>query len=386
MTTTASTATVGTSPIPVDLTALSVADITDWLETFSGPAGQAQVTDQGSIGLLGLKEEAGQLEQAVQNIVRLIPGSPAALAVLASNGSRPATANTAVPPLLRAVDEIATLLRPPRTGKIDRDAVHGKLLDLLGLVESSSLDTTARIDLARRLAGVSAQLRGFAERHPDSQTVLHEITLLLIHPSVSHPPPTPAAQAFQRVIVEGERSVGSGDNVDLSRVVKRVVSEAFAQSTFLGNNQPGRGSSPSYTSMGSGPVSMYAQDADSIPPAQRAAAAAGLTAQVSTEQAVLQQQFGPAVAAALATLQQIQPLAQTIDYPEFVALRAAVASDLNALLDEAGRADGPRTPRVVLYGDRLARHLAALTEIAGRPVNGAFDSTDEESAGPRCSS
>jgi hypothetical protein len=37
MTTTASTATVGTSLIPVDLAALSVADITDWLETFAQP-------------------------------------------------------------------------------------------------------------------------------------------------------------------------------------------------------------------------------------------------------------------------------------------------------------------------------------------------------------
>src|SRR4051812_6769113 len=72
------------APPSDDLNVLSVADVTDWLLGFSGPEGQKQLTDQGSIGLLGIRDEARQLDRALQILINLVPGG-------SSNGVAPTT-------------------------------------------------------------------------------------------------------------------------------------------------------------------------------------------------------------------------------------------------------------------------------------------------------
>jgi hypothetical protein len=139
-----------------------------------------------------------------------------------------------------------------------------------------------------------------------------------------------------------------------------------------------------YAAMRAGPVSMYAQNFASIPPDYRNAAAAGLASQVSTEQAVLQQQIGPAVSAALTTVERLQPLSQIIDFAALAALKSAVSSDLRLLLAEAGRADGPRSTLVTLYRGRLRDRTDRLRDLAvveaqQAKKDGRFDSTLEES-------
>jgi hypothetical protein len=101
--------------------------------------------------------------------------------------------------------------------------------------------------------------------------------------------------------------------------------------------------------------------------------------QISAQQVVLQQQLRPVVGAALDTLQRLQPLSQTIDFAELAALRAATAADLNALLEEANRADGPRPPRKQRYLDQLVGHFRALHDLLVVENNVGFNSSEEES-------
>jgi hypothetical protein len=157
--------------------------------------------------------------------------------------------------------------------------------------------------------------------------------------------------------------------------------------------------------MGIGPISMYSASPAYAPPdaygqtgasvygqtgasygASYGASTAGSPGQISKEQVVLQQQMKPAVCAALDTLQRVQPLSQTIDFGELAALRAAIAAALNALLEEANRADGPRRPRtdhylIQLVNDGDDNLLDAFREIVLEEEDSSFpfDSTEEES-------
>ena len=198
-------------------------------------------------------------------------------------------------------------------------------------------------------------------------------------------------QPFQRVVIEGDRGIGSSGEGDVGRVIKRVVAEAFTEATFR-SSSPVNGMSTNswlpYNGMGIGPVSMYAASPAYAPPGaygQNGVSTASSPGQISKEQVVLQQQMKPAVCAALDTLQRVQPLSQTIDFGELAALRAAIAAALNALLEEATRADGPRRPRTDHYLLQLVNDeddlLDGFREIVLEEDDSSFNfqSTEEES-------
>lgn len=280
-------------PDPV-LSKLTVADVTDWLETFAGPEGQKRLAEQGSVGFPDIGAEAAELIEILNILLLDDPTDPARRR---GEGAKPHDA----------------LLPGPQSGR----------------------------------------------------------------------------QPFQRVVIEGERGIGSSGGADVGRVIKRVVAEAFTEATFRSSNQA-NGMSASgwlpYNGMGIGPVSMYAASPAYAPPsaygqngASYGVSTAGSPGQISAQQVILQQQIKPAVCAALDTLQRLQPLSQTIDFAELAALRAATAADLNALLEEATRADGPRPPRKQRYLDQLDTHLAALGVIIREDDDEDFDSAEEES-------
>ena len=216
------------------------------------------------------------------------------------------------------------------------------------------------------------------------------------------PGPQLGRQPFQRVVIEGDRGIGSSGDGDVSRLIKRVVAEAFTEATFR-SSSPADGMRANgwlpYNGMGIGPVSMYATSPADVPPhaygqngtsvygqagASYGVSTAGSPGQISKEQVVLQQQMKPAVCAALDTLERVQPLSQTIDFGELAALRAAIAAALNALLEEANRADGPRRPRTEHYLSQLADDdglLDGFREIVLEEDDSSFpfQSTEEES-------
>jgi hypothetical protein len=383
-------------------TALTVADVTDWLEEFSGPDGQSRLTDQGKIGLVQITGEAVELEGQVHSIL------------IAGSGN---------PDLIGTIDDLLALLPPstpePDAGKlsdaalaVERAAVPAqldllteggkrlaieKLLDArkqLRILQQQSRDAGDKmrpaVGGAPLTATRQAQLDALDRRRDAAGNGLTSVESALssVRALVSS---APRPTRFQRFVIEGERGVSAGTGPDLTRLVKRVVSEAFARTPVsLGGKTPYTGGTNGtlyaggtswtpYTALGIGPVPLYSTNGASPSAYQTPMPAAGFAGQISVEQAVLQQQIGPAISAALDTLQRVQPLAQTIDFARFEALRSSVSSDLNALLVEANRTDGPRKQRVDFYRAGLASHFSNLEDAAKNPVDSTFDSNDEES-------
>jgi hypothetical protein len=366
---------------------LTVADVTDWLETFAGPEGQQRLAEQGSVGFDNIKDEAREL----LDILRiLVPDNLSAGARRRGAGAR------AHGDLLDKIDECQKLLQA------DKAKVQTALRDLLSHPDLPALQGHEATGVAQKLHLLKRSLAG-SPAHDESNVSLVDDVIAIVVKLMSGQ--HSQRQPFQRVVIEGDRGIGSSGEADVGRVIKRVVAEAFTEATFRSSNQPGGMSANGwlpYNGMGIGPISMYATSPTYAPPSayrQNGASAYGQYApsygtsygasygasfvgspgQISRHQVVLQQQLKPVVGAALDALQRLQPLSQTIDFAELAALRAATAADLNALLEEANRGDGPRRSRAQRYLDQLDVHLDALGNILEEEDNDGFDSNEEES-------
>jgi hypothetical protein len=362
---------------------LTVADVTDWLETFAGPDGQQRLAEQGSVGFDDIKAEAGQLLDILRILV------PDNSFVGARGRGEGVTAHSAY---FEKIAECQNLLQT------DKAKLQTALRELLNHPDLPALQGSEAIEAAQKLHVLRRSLDG-SPAHDESNVSLIEDVIALVAKLL--PGGQWWRQPFQRVVIEGDRGIGSSGEADVGRVIKRVVAEVFTEATFRSSNQvngmSANGRLP-YNGVGIGPVSLYASSPTYAPPSsygQRGASYeasygtsygtpygtsyADPTGQISRHQIVLQQQLRPAVSAALDSLQRLQPLSQTIDFAQFAALRAATAADLNALLEEANRADGPRRPRTQRYLDQLGAHLVALSLILRQEDNNGFDSTEEES-------
>lgn len=94
-------------------------------------------------------------------------------------------------------------------------------------------------------------------------------------------------------------------------------------------------------------VSLSGQDGAT--PAMAASMAAGLSGQISAEQAALYRQASIVAADALKVLSGLQPFAPEAESDRVAALRALIQSEITALVDEFGRVDEPRPDRVQAY-------------------------------------
>jgi hypothetical protein len=110
-------------------------------------------------------------------------------------------------------------------------------------------------------------------------------------------------------------------------------------------------------------VSMYGQTND---PSMNGAITAGLVGQLSADQATLYRQATVVATDALKVLQGLHPFVPEADLDKVNALRALVAAEINNLVEEFGRVDEPRAPRVVNYFDQLRGVNGHLQQFGDR--------------------
>lgn len=254
--------------------ALTVADVTDWLEVFSGPDGQARPTEQGTIGFDLLNGEASQLDQQVLSILGAVSGDVSDFKAIVELLSE-VPPGTPPPSGINAVNLSATLAARTFAElnalglRVARRRLSGLSVLLSGLPGATfaAVDTNVRTALAR--------IEGAAKKAPRARRA------------------TVSDERFQRFVIEGERGSNAGSSPDIGRIVKRVVSEAFAQSPLAVGGQSASMNGAvwkSYTALGIGPVPLYSQNGVSASMGQRAAATSALLGQISVEQAVVSSQ------------------------------------------------------------------------------------------------
>jgi hypothetical protein len=114
-------------------------------------------------------------------------------------------------------------------------------------------------------------------------------------------------------------------------------------------------------------VSLYSPDANGTASgASRNALAAGLSGQISAEQATLYQQASTISKDALGILAGLQPFVPEAEPDKVDALRALVRSEITTLVEEFGRTDEPRAERVDRYFTALTGHNGHLIEFGRR--------------------
>lgn len=158
----------------------------------------------------------------------------------------------------------------------------------------------------------------------------------------------------QTVFDTGNSSSGGSNSVNiLERQVQRALSQVMGRSasspdTFISalndafpmNNNGKIVSTPSRSV-----ISLFG----SQPQGSTALSAAGLSGQISIEQANLYRQASVIVNDALLVLQGIEPFSPLVDLTQLETLRSLVNAEIQTLLDEFGRVDEPRTERVQAY-------------------------------------
>jgi len=168
---------------------------------------------------------------------------------------------------------------------------------------------------------------------------------------------------------------GAGGNLlerQVGRALTQVMGRSYGQSpdSFMrvlnDTFQVNRDGQVSFTPSRSA-VSMYSPDGNGATPNMTAPTAAGLTGQISPEQANLYRQTSVVAGDALKVLAGLQPFAPEAETDRVDALRALVRTEISALVEEFGRLDEPRAARVQAFLDALMGsdgHLVALGESA----------------------
>jgi hypothetical protein len=164
------------------------------------------------------------------------------------------------------------------------------------------------------------------------------------------------ASTHQTAFDDGARPA-AGINNGAGGMLERQVERAFTQ--VLGR-APGRNTDSFFGALGDtfpigkdgtvvftptrSVVSLYARDGSMID--SSGAISAGLSGQISAEQAALYRQASVVTSDALRVLRSLQPFKPIADLDEVEALRALVETEIRSLVDEFGRLDRPRPDRV----------------------------------------
>jgi hypothetical protein len=225
---------------------------------------------------------------------------------------------------------------------------------------------------------------------------LRKLILTLLYPSRSAPGDNTALRALantfsryastqQTAYESGVAATSSGSTSLLDRQVRHAISQVIGRSTNAGG---GLGAALVDTfptlvdgSIGASPARSVVSTIGSGPGASSGSSAAGLSGQISAEQAALYRQLSLIVPDARAVLAGLQPFA-TVAQPDVVdSLRGLIDTALQTLLEEFGRVD---EPRAALVDDYLASidgktgFVAKLGEIAMIDGKTAYPDTFED--------
>jgi hypothetical protein len=182
---------------------------------------------------------------------------------------------------------------------------------------------------------------------------------------------------------------------DVGRAVDEVFPAPGGSPGYSGDGGPGgAGSWSTWSSPGgygqslapaAGLVSTYRRNGDGNGQPTAGFAGDPAVGAVSPEQAALSRQARLVVTDALPILQALQPRSADIDPAQVATLRSQVETELNGLVAEFDRLDGPRIPRVEVYLDaligpepRTAGHIVDFADLIRRDPSPGFSSLDEE--------
>ncbi len=225
---------------------------------------------------------------------------------------------------------------------------------------------------------------------------LRKLILTLLYPTRSAPGDNSALRALantfsryastqQTAYESGVAATSSGSSSLLDRQVRNAIAHVIGRSTNAGGGL-GAALVDAFPTLGDGTIG--ASPARSIvsmtgtgPPSFDSSNAAGLSGQISAEQATLYRQVSLIVPDARAVLAGLQPFA-TVAQPDVVeSLRGLIDTALQTLLEEFGRVD---EPRAALVDDYLASidgktgFVAKLGEVAKIDGKTAYPDTFED--------
>jgi len=162
----------------------------------------------------------------------------------------------------------------------------------------------------------------------------------------------------QQTVYDSGTSPGSGNNAAnfMERQVQRALSQVMGRTanspdTFisaLNDAFPANGNGRVVSSPARSVISLLGSQNNVT-----ALSAAGLSGQISIEQANLYRQASIVANDALLVLQGIQPFSPLVDLTQLETLRSLVVTEIKTLVDEFGRVDEPRPERVAAYFSAL---------------------------------
>ena len=106
---------------------------------------------------------------------------------------------------------------------------------------------------------------------------------------------------------------------------------------------------------------MFGNNGNGVSPDVRQAISAGLSGQLSVDQASLHRQASVIATDALRALDTIQSFSNLAESERVEALRALVRAEIKSIVDEMGRVDGPRPERI----DTFFKALLGTTNSGG---------------------
>jgi len=171
----------------------------------------------------------------------------------------------------------------------------------------------------------------------------------------------------QTVFDSGASHSGTSNSVNLlERQVQKAISQVMGRSasspdTFisaLNDTFPVNRNGKIVSAPARSVISLFGSQ-----PQGTALSAAGLSGQISIEQANLYRQASIIVNDALLVMRGIEPFSPLVDLTQLETLRSLVIAEIQTLLDEFGRVDEPRSERVEAY-------LTALRGVGGSVKGG----------------
>jgi len=157
----------------------------------------------------------------------------------------------------------------------------------------------------------------------------------------------------QTVFDSGASTSGTSNSVNLlERQVQKAISQVMGRSasspdTFisaLNDTFPANRNGKIVSTPARSVISLFGSQ-----PQGTALSAAGLSGQISIEQANLYRQASIIVNDAVLVMQGIEPFSPLVDLTQLETLRSLIIAEIQTLLDEFGRVDEPRTERVEAY-------------------------------------